>query len=402
MTETDKIPAHVPPELVWDHDINLFPAQFDDPFVGAGDAIHEGPDIVWATSAYNGRPGWLLTRFALIDEVHMNPARFAAGLSRDITVLLGFEVPLLPSESDPPEHRTYRQFIQPWFQPKYVAGLEPKIREICRDLIARFETRGGCEFVGEFSSLFPSSVFLALMGLPRELLGQFLQWEHDFLRGENFEVRARATREIYDYFAGLLEERRRHPRDDMVSMIANGEIDGRRLTDNEARGMCIMLYIGGLDSVTSGLGWYMRHLALDQALQSRLRNDPALIPDAIEEFVRAYGTNSTMRTVTQDTEFHGVAMKQGDIVVLPTFFASRDPREYADPHRFDIARKARTMTFATGAHNCAGIHLAKRETRVVLEEFLSRFDNIRIPEGEGAVWTTQTIWGVKKLPLEWD
>jgi cytochrome P450 len=188
----------------------------------------------------------------------------------------------------------------------------------------------------------------------------------------------------------------------MVSMIANGEIDGRRLTDDEARGMCIMLYIGGLDSVTSGLGWYKRHLALDRELQVRLRRDPSLIPDAIEEFVRAYGTNSTMRTLTADTTFHGVAMKQGDIVVLPTFFASRDPREYAAPHRFDIARRARSMTFATGAHNCAGVHLAKREIRIVLEEFLSRFDNIRIPEGQSAVWTTQTIWGVKQLPLEWD
>ena len=396
------IPAHVPPELVWDHDLNTFPLQFDDPFIGACDAIHAGPDIVWCTSAYNTRPGWLMTRFALIEEVHLNPQIFAAGQSRDITVLLGHEVPLLPSESDPPEHRRYRQFIQPWFQPSFVAGLDARIREICRGLIADFEARGNCEFVSEFSSPFPSSVFLAMMGLPRELLGEFLQWEHDFLRGSSFEIRARATRELYQYFAGLLEERRRNPKDDMVSMIANGEIDGCKLTDDEARGMCIMLYIGGLDSVTSGLGWYMRHLAMDQQLQARLREDAALIPDAIEEFVRAYGTNSTMRTVTCDIEFHDVAMKQGDIVVLPTFFASRDPREYTDPHCFDIARRARTMTFATGAHNCAGIHLAKRETRIVLEEFLSRFERIRIPEGKSAEWTTHAIWGVRKLPLQWD
>ena len=396
------IPAHVPPGLIWDHDLGTFSAQFDDPFVGACDAIHEGPDIVWATSAYNGRPGWLLTRFALIDEVHMNPSQFAASLSRDVSSLLGMDVPLLPSESDPPDHKTYRQFIQPWFQPKYVSELEPRLRDICNGLIASFEDRGGCEFVGEFSHLFPSSVFLELMGLPQELLGQFLEWEDSFLRGDTLEVRAKATREIYDYFAGLLAERRRDPRDDMVSMIANGEIDGRRLADNEARGMCIMLYIGGLDSVTSGLGWYMRHLALDQELQSRLRDDPALIPSAIEELVRAYGTNATMRTVTEDIEFHGVAMRKGDIVVLPTFLSSRDPREYENPHIFDIGRRSRTMTFATGLHNCAGIHLAKRETRIVLEEFLSRFDNIRIPEGESVVWTTQAIWGVRKLPLVWD
>lgn len=396
------IPAHVPKELVWDHDINVFPAQFDDPFVGACDAIHEGPDIVWARSAYNGRPGWLLTRFALLDEVHKNPGRFAASFSRDVSRLLGIDVPLLPSESDPPDHKTYRQFIQPWFQPAFVMELEPRIREICNELIGKFEDRCGCEFVSEFSSLFPSSVFLLLMGLPQELLPRFLEWEHGFLRGSTLEIRTQATRDIYDYFAGLLEERRKNPRDDMVSMIANGEVDGRKLTDNEARGMCIMLYIGGLDSVTSGLGWYMRHLALDQDLQSMLRNDPDLIPAAIEEFVRAYGTNATMRTVTEDCEFHGVQMRKGDIVVLPTYLSSRDPREYEDPHRFDMARSPRTMTFAKGVHICAGIHLAKLETRIVLEEFLSRFRNIRIAEGETVVWTAQAIWGVKKLPLVWD
>lgn len=238
-----------------------------------------------------------------------------------------------------------------------------------------------------------------MLGLPHELLGQFLAWENAFLRGGTHEVRAAATRELYDYFGTLLEERRRQPRDDMVSMIANGEIGGHRLAENQARGMCIMLYIGGLDSVTSGLGWYMRHIVTDRDLQARLRREPGLIPAAIEEFVRMYGTNSTMRTVTRDIVLHGVAMKAGDIAVLPTYLSARDPREYHDPHRFDPGRRARTMTFGAGVHKCAGIHLAKCEIGIVLRAFLSRFADIEFAAGQEPVWTTQTIWGVKRLPL---
>ena len=400
---TAVVPAHVPDDLRWDHNIDIFPAQFSDPYVDACDAVHQGPDVVWATQgAYCGRPGWMLTRFAHIQEVQLDFRRFSPSLNRDATSLLGIEVPLLPAESDPPMHRYYRQLVEPWFRPGAIGTLEPMIRATCDELMAAFETRDGCEFVGEFSSLFPSNIFLALMGLPKALLPRFLAWENAFLRGPNLEVRLGAMRAIYDYFQALLEERRKFPRDDLLTAIANGQCDGRDLTDGEKIGTCITLYIGGLDSVASGLGWYLRHLALNPELQERLRSDPGLIPRAIEELSRAYATNCTMRTVMQDTDFHGAPMRKGDIVALATFWSARDGREYPTPHLIDIDRKSRSMTFGAGAHHCLGIHLAKREIKLVLSEFLSRFRNIRIRAGESAAWTTTTIWGVKRLPLMWD
>ncbi|RYD96182.1 MAG: cytochrome P450, partial [Sphingomonadales bacterium] len=375
LAEAIRVPDHVPAHLVWDHDIDSFPAQFADPYVGMSEAIHSGPEIVWAArGAYCGQPGWMLTRFAQIQEVHLDPARFSAALNRDASNLLGIELPLIPGESDPPRHRHYRQLIAPWFQPSAIAALDVKIRATCDDLIGRFAEQRRCEFVGEFSSLFPSYVFLALFGLPRELLSQFLGWENSFLRGQTMEERIGAMRAIYDYFKGCLEERARAPREDMITAIATGEVEGRRLSEAEAVGTCITLYIGGLDSVASGLGWYLRHLARDQALQDRLRRDPTLIPAAIEELSRAYGTNSTKRTVMADFDFHGAPMRKGDILAMPTFLSARDPREYDDPHVVDIGRKARSMTFGSGVHHCVGIHLAKREIRIVLSEFLSRFD----------------------------
>lgn len=397
------VPSHVPPELIWNNDIDSFSSKFDNPYVGACDAIHEGPDIVWAAKgAYNGRPGWLLTRYQHISDVHFDTDHFTAAANRDATALLGFDVPLLPAEADPPDHRHYRQLIQPRFQPSVINGLTPMIEDICDELIAGFKEPDGCEFVGEFSSLLPSYVFLALMGLPREELRKFFEWERDFLRGDTMEIRVAAMRSIYDYFMECLAGRRANPRDDLASLIANGTVGDRAIAENEAIGMSITLFIGGLDSVSSGLGWYMRHLALDPELQDRLRLNPELLPAAVDELSRAYGTNSNSRIVREDTLFHGVPMRKGDVVAMPTFFASRDAREFEDPHKIDLDRKHRSLTFGTAHHNCIGIHLAKREIRIVLSKFLSRYRNIRIAPGREPVWTTQTIWGVKGLPLVWN
>lgn len=397
------VPTHVPRELCWDHDIDAFTSQFEDPYVQACEVIHQGPDIIWAVKgAHGGRPGWVLTRFAHMQEVYIDSTRFSAGFSNGAARFLGFDLRLIPKESDPPLHRYYRQVLQPWFQPSAINSLEPVVRSICDELISYFADRSGCEFVLEFSSLFPSYVFLGLMGMPRELLPQFLEWEHSFLRGNSWEDQVAGTRAIYEYLRSYSEERRQNPGDDLVSKIVTAEVDGRKLTENEAIGMCMTLYLGGLDTVMNSLGWCMRHLAKDQVLQDRLRDDPDLISAAIEELLRAYGVSSTFRTVIEDIDFHGVPMRKGDIVALPTFFSSRDARQYPNPHVVDIDRKPRHLTMGSGVHNCLGIHLAKREIRIVLSEFLSRFSNIRIPGGEKEVLTTVMFWGVRKMPLVWD
>jgi cytochrome P450 len=266
----------------------------------------------------------------------------------------------------------------------------------------KFAAGSSCEFMSEFGSLLPSYIFLELMGMPRELLPQFLEWENTFLRGETVQARINAVREVYDYLQRYTAEKRQNPGDDLVSKVVAGKIDGRKITETEILGLCMTLYLGGLDTVANSLGWHLRHLARDQALQKRLKANPELIPAAVDELLRAYGVTSTNRTVAEDMEFHGVPMRRGDVVGMPAFFACRDPREYPDPHVVNLERKQRNVTFGTGIHNCIGIHLAKREIRIVLTEFLSRFENIRIPEGSNEILTTEGVWGVKELPLVWD
>ena len=147
----------------------------------------------------------------------------------------------------------------------------------------------------------------------------------------------------------------------------------------------------------------MRHLAGDALLQKRLRANPEDIPPAVDEFSRAFGVAAPGRTVANDFTFHGVSMRRGDTVLLPTYLASRDPRAFENPHVIDIDRRARNnLSFATGPHTCLGMHLARREIRIVLQELLARLQNIRMAAGESYEFHTGSVLGIDRLPLVWE
>ncbi|MET0369945.1 MAG: cytochrome P450 [Sphingobium sp.] len=395
------LPAHVPPHLFWDEDLSAFAAQFEDPFVGIS-ALHDGPDIIYARAASRGIPAWVPTRFDIINEIFLDPARFSSAENVNIGPVLGVDWRLNPVDFDPPQHMLYRQVLQPYFQPSAISRYEPALRETAAFLIDQFERPDGCEFISEFASLFPSYSFLDLLGLPRELLPQFFKWDHGINRSRDPLVQTTAARDLYHYLDEYIDQRRRDQRDDLVGGILSAEIKGRPLDHGEVMGMVMLLYFGGLDTVVSSLGWYLRHLAMDQALQQRLREQPEEIPAAVDDLLRAYGVVGTRRKVVEDIEFHGIHMKKDDIILVPGFLASRDDRKYPDPHTVSPDRKARHLSLATGVHNCLGAHLAKREIKIVLEEFLARFKNIRIPPDGEMEWTSTGVWAVTKLSLAWD
>lgn len=398
------VPGHVPSELVWDNDLPAFSEQFANPYVALSEEFHNGPDIRWVTSMVHNRQGWFLTRHADQAEVFLNPEVFSSRTSADLCDLLGVSWRMIPNETDPPAHLMYRRILQPWFQPSVINKMDQGMRESCRKLLDKFAPRGEGDFCSEFGVLFPSQIFLQLMGMPVELLDQFLVWEHEIMRGETGEVRLGALTAVVDYMSEYMKEKQRNPTEgDLASYIATVRLDGGRLlTEEEIKGITLVLYVGGLDTVASSIGWYLMALARNPELQDQLRQDPSLIPNAVEELLRAYGVTIMIRHVTRDTEFRGLTMRKGDLVTLPQFLASRDPRAFSDPHKIDFTRKARNLTLGTGPHNCLGIHLAKREIRIALEEWLARCKNIRIADEEGIRWQAPGVWGVTQLPLKWD
>lgn len=397
----ESVPAHVPPELVWDRSFDAFTAEGDDPFLAIA-RLHEGPGIVWSPDASYGRPGWIVTRHDLISEVFIDYEHFSAERKGMIADLVGENVRLNPIEIDPPAHHGYRRILNPFFTPKAVHGLDQPVRQACNGLIAKFADKGGCEFVEDFAIPFPSYVFLDLMDMPRDMVGQFIDWEDRLMRSPDPMDRVAAARAVYEYLKAHKERQREHPSNDFLRGMVTGQVDGRPLNHLELMGMFYVLYVGGLDTVYSTLGWTMRHLATHPELQQRLRENPDQIPAAVEEFCRAFSVVITHREVAKDFTFHGVPMRKGEEVNLPLSLADRDPAMFSHPHEVDIDRKPRHLAFGTGTHNCLGIHLAKRELRIVIEEFLSRFRNIRIREGETYRYHTGRTFGVEYLPLVWD
>lgn len=396
-----KVPDHVPEELVWDRSFDEFTAEGDDPFLAIS-RLHEGPGIIWATNASYGRPGWVLTRYDLISEAFVDHEHFSGEREGMPASMLGVNLRLNPIEIDPPAHHGHRRNLNPVFTPKAVNAMGDMVRATCVELISRFADKGECDFIKDFAVPFPTYIFLDLMDMPREKAGEFLQWEEDLMRSPEPEKRALAARSIFQYLEEHKKREMEHPTNDLNRAITTAQFHDRPLTHIEMMGMYYVLYVGGLDTVYSTLGWIMRHLATHPELQERLRENPDEIQAAVEEFARAFSVVVTHRQVREDFTFHGVEMKAGEEVNLPISLADRDPAVFANPHEVDVDRKPRHINFGTGVHACLGIHLAKRELRIVIEEFLKRFRNIRIKPGETYRYHTGRTFGIDYLPLVWD
>ena len=387
-----RIPDHVPPELVWDNSYEQFLHRGDDPFEAAG-GLHDGPDLIWATNATYGMPAWIPTRHELVKEAFSDYEHFSNARGSLVGAVMESDWMLLPVESDPPDHRYYRNVLNPFFTPVAINQREASVQAACDSLISK---------LAEFASILPNSIVISLLGMPQEMLQQFLQWEETAVHGENNEERFAAAHAIIDYLKSFIAEQKANPRSELLRGIIAGQFRDRSLNDAEILGICYLLFVAGLDTVFNTMGWIMRYLARDHELQNRLRTNPHEIPAAVEEFTRAYGVSAPSRTVAKDCEFHGVTLRKGDDMIVPTVLAGRDPRAFPDPHKIDIDRKPRHVTFGFGPHVCLGVHLAKREMKIVIESFLQRMENIRIPDNADIQYHTASTIGLDNLPLVWD
>jgi cytochrome P450 len=402
-SSTAAAPSHVPSEHVWDHDFAAYLEELDDPHL-AGARLHEGPDIIWATNSSYGMPSWIFTRLALIEEGFADAGKFSNLRGPVLHAMMNPDWLMLPVEADEPQHQQYRRILQPHFTPAALARRTDEVRILCDQLIDKFIDKGRCEFIGDFASIVPNAIVVSLMGMPAEMLDKFLEWEELSHRGADNSVRNAAGVAIHDYLRGFLAEQERsgRPASELMGAILSGRLNDRALNSDEVMGFAYGLFVAGLDTVYATMGWIMRHLAQDQALQTRLRNNPQEIPAAVTEFTRAFGVSSPMRIVAEDMVFHGVPMKKGDNVMLPTFLAGRDPRAFADPHVIDIDRMPRHMTFGAGAHVCLGINLARRELAIMIEAMLTRLEGINMPADEPFLYHATSTLGVDRLALAWD
>ncbi|MGD9472454.1 MAG: cytochrome P450 [Novosphingobium sp.] len=395
------IPDHVPSSLV-----RPFPYVFGmttaaDPFGEWAAAVHDGPEIFYAPHAYPGAtPAWIVRRVEDLRKIYFDTETFSSKDFSPFAKLIGDTWTNLPVEIDPPNHAKYRAFINPLFTPSAMAKLEEKIRGYAVEYIEGFRERGECEFMADFAFEFPIKVFLELMDFPLSNTRQFLEWETGLLHSLDMATIAEATRNVVGFLRDEIEDRRRNPRGDIISYALGVEVDGRKLNEDELVGFAFNLFIGGLDTVSTNMGLQFLHLARNPQHQQLLKDDPRQIPHAIDEMMRAYAAVTTFRTCTRETEFNGVKMMPGDKVAMSTTLAGRDPQEFPEPGEVRFDRNPRHVSFGFGPHMCVGMHLAKREMRIAIEEFVSRIPQFGIRPGHAVEYHLGMIQPVT-LPLVW-
>ncbi len=324
-------------------------------------------------------------------------------------VSIGQEHPLIPLQVDPPDHAKYRRFLDPEFSPKRVAELEADARVLVNKLIDGFVDRGSCDFHEDFATPLPSAIFLRLMGLPPEDLPMFLRWRDESVRPDvdphdldgAAAIRERAGHDITAYFDAALDREQQHPGDGLLARIALAEVGGEPLPRNEALGICHLMLLGGLDTVTATLDCQLVYLANHPEQRQRLVDQPALTSGAVEELLRwETPVMMVVRVIKTDHELGGVPMHAGDHAVI-LIGAANLGDEFPAPHAVDFAREGnRHLSFGAGPHRCLGSHLARLELRVALEEWHRRIPDYRIADGTNIQCSTG-IRQAERLPLVW-
>jgi cytochrome P450 len=343
---------------------------------------------------------------AAVDAVLRDPATYT---SRDL-VELGNVRPLIPLSVDPPEHKKYRRILDPLFAPKKMDEIEDDVSARMNHFIDAFIDRGSCNFTEELAVLFPSAVFLGLMGLPWDELDTLLRLKDGIMRPgggelppeEQMRIRQETGTEIYAYFNAILDQRQRSPAADILTGFLGAEVDGQKLSREEILDICFLFLIAGLDTVTDSLTCMFAFLAQNPSQRRQIVDDPAVIPKAVEEMLRwETPVAGTARLATADSEVSGCPVTAGSLVFVCIGAANVDPAEFDDAAEVRFDREVnRHLAFGGGVHRCLGSHLARRELRIALREWHRRIPEYELqpgleleyPSGLRMVQNLELVW----------
>jgi cytochrome P450 len=336
--------------------------------------------------------GIMVTRHEDVMNALRNPEVFSSDMD---AIALGNVRPLIPLQIDPPDHLKFRKILDPLFAPREVARLEDDVRSLTNTLIDSFIDRGKVEFSSELAVPLPCTVFLALMGLPQEDLDLFLRYKDNIIRPEGMmgakadAIRRETAQEMYAYFEQVIEDRRREPRDDLVTRFIQAEVDGHRLTNNDILDIGFLFIIAGLDTVTATLTCSVAYLARNPEHRRALSADLSLVPAAVEELLRwETPVPGVARVLAHDAEINGTTYAAGTKCTILIGAANTDGAEFPDPENVDFEREGnRHLGFGGGIHRCLGSHLARLELRVALEEFHRRIPDYELAPDAAPTYT---------------
>jgi cytochrome P450 len=307
---------------------------------------------------------------------------------------------------DPPRHDRIRALVAKGFTPRRVAGLEPSIRALSVRYLEQVRAQGRCDFLADFAGKIPMDVVSEMLGVPEADRDMLRGWSDTILHREE-GVRGvppegiAASGRLLQYFFGVIEARRRRPGEDLASALLEVELDGERLSDKDIAAFLYLMIIAGNETTTKLLANAIYWLAKHPHARKEVRENPALIPDWIEETLRFDNSTQLMaRTVSRDLDYRGHAMRKGDKLLLLIGSANRDERVFEQPDVFDLHRDASAhLSFGRGTHFCLGAALARLEARVALEEVQRRIPDYEIDERGLARVHSTNVRGFAAMPI---
>jgi cytochrome P450 len=310
--------------------------------------------------------------------------------------------PAPPITSDPPEHTPARKVLLPPFTAQAIAKIEPHTRAICRELLDKLAAGRTADGAVDYAQHIPVRVIAHMLGVPEDDGDLFREWIHLVLEvGISDEsVILPTLQKMAVYFGVEIEKRRVKPGDDLISFLLAARVDGQPLSPAHVQGSLRLLLIAGIDTTWSAIGASLWHLATHAEDRLRLAKEPALLPTAIEEFLRAYAPVTMAREVVKETTVGGCAFREKGQVLLSFPAANRDPAMFPDADRVLIDRaENRHAAFGLGRHRCLGSNLARMEMQVAIGEWLARFPEFRLADGAKVTWSEGTVRGPRRLPL---
>jgi cytochrome P450 len=320
-------------------------------------------------------------------------------------------------QMDNPDHFAYRRLTQGWFLPQNIRGLEARIREIARGFVDRMAAHGGrCDFARDVAFLYPLHVIMEVLGVPEIDEPRMLKLTQELFGSADPELNRTGT-ETYDaqtgvdtiqsvvmdfmmYFNAMTEDRRKTPREDLATVIANGEVHGQPLGHLEAMSYYIIAATAGHDTTSSTTAAALWAMAENPEQFEKVKADRSLIPGLIEESIRwATPVKHFMRTATDDAELAGKKIAKGDWLFLSYPSGNRDETVFEDPFKFRVDRTPnKHVAFGYGAHVCLGQHLARMEMRILWEEFFKRVASVEMA-GEPKRMAASFVCGPKSVPI---
>jgi cytochrome P450 family 142 subfamily A polypeptide 1 len=341
-----------------------------------------------------------------VTEVSRRPDLFCSGQSSRP------DAPAIPSmiNLDDPAHRRRRGLVNKGFTPRRVADHEPRIRALCRELIARARAKGRFDFVADVAAPLPMEMIGDLLGIEPGDRGMLQRWSDDLIAGTSVSAPPEALAgamaafgEWNAYARRVIAERKARPRDDLMSVLVHAEIDGARLAEEDLVQEGLLILVGGNETtrhvLTGGCDALLRHPEQWRLLAA----EPARIPTAVEEMLRWVTPIQNMnRTATRDVALRGRTIRAGQKLLLLYPSANRDERVFREPFRFDVTRDPNPhVAFGFGAHFCLGASLARLELRVLFEELLAGLPDLALrSDAPLAASPSNFIRGIPAMPVE--